>query len=316
MTSEVAVKANSSEARRLYQRGVAAARGGQKRVAAGFLTRAVQLDPSNEPAWLWLSGVLDDPRQMAFCLHAVLKLNPQNERAQHGLRVLEKKYTLNGGVAAAPGLSMPAAESDERPEARTEQESWWIQWRHSRKQIGRVRLILWGLPIILVGVALLLYESFALAVNRDPGLPAPPVEAAAFSVQAPVAEPGFEPILEAEPLAVVESLTVSYLDALEPLRAELRTATEAYRQATSQPGGASVSFTTATQQLRTVVSRALGELEQLRPPGTLQPAHSDYQKGLELELEALDALLEFYSTYDVSNANRAALRFQEADALH
>src|SRR4051812_19612050 len=93
--TETAIRANTSEAHRLYQRGVAAARGGQKRIAAGLLTRSVQLDPHNEAAWLWLSGVLDDPHQMAFCLNAVLRLNPANEHAQRGIRWLQDHKLLD-----------------------------------------------------------------------------------------------------------------------------------------------------------------------------------------------------------------------------
>jgi hypothetical protein len=67
--------------------------------------------------------------------------------------------------------------------------------------------------------------------------------------------------------------------------------------------------------LRSTVAQALANLGELRVPGVLLPAHEDYRRGLELELAGLDAILEFYSTYDVSHANRAALRFQEARAF-
>ena len=74
--AETAIKSNQREAARLFERGVAAARGGQRRVAAGLLARVVQLDPRHEMGWLWLSGVLDDSEEIAFCLRAVLAVNP------------------------------------------------------------------------------------------------------------------------------------------------------------------------------------------------------------------------------------------------
>jgi len=46
--SESGIKSNEIEASRLFQRGVAAARGGQRRVAAVLLGRAVQLNPRHE----------------------------------------------------------------------------------------------------------------------------------------------------------------------------------------------------------------------------------------------------------------------------
>ncbi len=315
--SESAVKANESEAQRLYLRGVAAARAGQKRVAAGLLTRSVRLDPRGEMAWLWLSGVLDDPQQQAFCLGSVLKLNPQNQHALRGMQMLEERGLLKGAAQPAAGLSVlapvpaptPAPQGDHQ-----RRESWWVGWRRSRHEMNRARLLLWAFPIIIVGLAIVLYESFALAIDRSIAPPAPVVEVAYSAVAAPTPRPSVEPILEAEPLAVVESLTAGYLGALEPVRADLRAATEAYRAATNQVAGGSVGAVAATQRLRATVAQAIAVLEELRPPGTLQQAHDDYGKGLALELEGLDALLEFYGSYDVANANRAAIHFQEARA--
>jgi len=321
MTSgtETAVKANIGEARSLYQRGVAAARSGQKRIAAGLLTRSLQLDPSCELAWLWLSGVLDDPHQQAFCLEAVLKLNPDNQHARRGLRLLQERKGYTGAARPAPGLAEVTASSAPAPARRRGADpAWWIGWRHSLRETRRARLLLWTFPIALLLVALVLHQSFALATERAWNHPPVAEEGAAFSLALPTtpvpATPTIAPILEAEPLAVVEGLTVSYLAAFEAVRADLRAATAAYREATSRPGGASVGHVAATQRLRAAVEAAMAAMGQLRPPGTLQQAHDDYRQGLELELAGLDALLEFYSGYDVANANRAAQRFQEARA--
>lgn len=312
-TGETAVKANNTEAQRLYQRGVAAARSGQKRVAAGLLTRSVQLDPRGELAWLWLSGVLDDPQQQAFCLAAVLKLNPQNQHAQRGLQLLQQRQLLRNGPQPAPGLEMPADEVAATREERGRPEGWWVGWRRNRHEMSRARLILWALPIVLVAVALLLYQSVAVAFERatQPPVAAAPVDVAVAPMPTP---PAFAPQLEAEPLAVIESLTIGYLSALGPLRADLRSATASYRQVTSQPGGLTVGHVAATQRLREQVQAALDELDSLRPPRTLQQAHDDYRQGLTLEVQGLDAILEFYSGYAVANTNRAAQRFQEARA--
>jgi hypothetical protein len=314
-TSEPAIKANSTEAQRLYQRGVAAARGGQRRVAAGLLTRSLQLDPHCEMGWLWLSGVLDDPNQQAFCLRAVLKLNPANQHAQRGLRLLEERKLLSGEPQAAPGLAMPAAPAPASEPADAERhESWWVTWRRSRRETSRLRLMLWAFPIALLCLSILLYESLAIAVER--AAPQEPEIAYSAPMLVPTAppRPAFEPILEAEPLAVVEGLAAGYLSAVDPIRADLRAATTAYRDTTSQPGGASVGHVAATQRLRSSVEAAMAAMNGLRPPATLQQAHLDYLRGLELQRDGLDALQEFYGGYDVANANRAALRFQQARA--
>ena len=314
--SEIAVQANEGEAQRLYLRGVAAARAGQKRVAAGLLTRAVRLDPQGEMAWLWLSGVLDDPHQQAFCLRTVVKLNPQNQHALRGLRLLEARGLLKGEPPTTTSLSTPIASvAPVAPEDRARREAWWVGWRRSRREMSRARLLLWAFPIVLVCLSIVLYESFTFAIERSlvPPLPVAEVSASA-AMPTPVAFPTVAAILEAEPLAVVESLTAGYLSALDPVRADLRAATDAYRQATNRATGGSVGAVAATQRLRTSVEAATTALADLHPPRTLQQAHDDYRKGLELEHQGLDAVLEFYSSYQVANANRAALHFQEARA--
>ncbi|WP_298819451.1 hypothetical protein [Chloroflexus sp.] len=322
--SERGVQANPTEARDLVERGIAAARGGQRRVAAGLLARALKLDPRDERAWLWLSGVVDDPAQRMFCLQAVLRINPNNPHARRGLAMLERQ----GAVAAQPvaNLEQPVAESvAETPSTpanttvagATPAHDWWFRWRWQRQETSRARVVLWFLPIVLLTVALFLHQSVSAA--REQALAALTTAQTQELLVEPLvtllATPTPVPALEAEPLAVVESLTVSYLTAIDAIRADLRAATATYRQETSQPGGASINHVAATQRLRANVAQALANLGELRAPGVLLPAHEDYRQGLELELAGLDAILDFYSTYDVAHANRAALRFQEARAF-
>src|SRR5258705_8993775 len=89
--SESAIKSNQREAARLFERGVAAASSGQRRVAAVLLARVVQIDPRHEMGWLLLSGVLEGPNEIAFCLRSVLTVNPHNDRALQGLIWLEER---------------------------------------------------------------------------------------------------------------------------------------------------------------------------------------------------------------------------------
>ncbi|HWQ15417.1 MAG TPA: tetratricopeptide repeat protein [Roseiflexaceae bacterium] len=73
-------------------RGIAAARGGRRAEARAILLRVVERDERNEQAWLWLSGVMDDPEEVRTCLENVLELNPRNERARQGLEWLVARY--------------------------------------------------------------------------------------------------------------------------------------------------------------------------------------------------------------------------------
>lgn len=56
-----------------------------------LLTQVVQLDPQNEQGWLWLSGLLNNPDRMRFCLERVIQINPENVHAQAALNDLERK---------------------------------------------------------------------------------------------------------------------------------------------------------------------------------------------------------------------------------
>ncbi len=309
MTTEPAIQANRSEADEFYLRGRAAVRGGQKLVGKGLLIQAVKLDPQHEHAWLWLSAAVEDPQQRVFCLESVLGINPNNEPAQRGLHTLKTTHEQIGPAKPVPGLSQPLG--DATKSVRNDQhDSWWVSWRRHGHEMSRARLLIWLFPLILVGLAMSLNGMVATAMT-----PVAPTPLSSEPVATPTAPPTptIIAILEAEPRSVIEGLTISYLGALDPLRATLRDATQAYRNATSQPGG-SVGYVVSTQHLYAVVQHAIEDLDQLRPPRTLQQAHNDYRRGLELELEGLSAILEFYSGYDVANANRAAQRFQEARA--
>jgi tetratricopeptide (TPR) repeat protein len=87
----------NEERDRLLQEGIAAARAGQKEQARNLLLQVIALDEEVEQAWLWLSGVVDDPEERQICLENVLALNPDNKAAQDGLRWLREQ-----AVALAP----------------------------------------------------------------------------------------------------------------------------------------------------------------------------------------------------------------------
>jgi len=313
--TESAIKSNEREAARLYERGVAAARGGQRRVAAGLLARAVQLDPRHELAWLWLSGVLDDPSEIAFCLRAVLSINAHNQRARDGLAWLEQRALVPAQPAPFPAIEpVPAHplddETDESRQARHEGESWWVNWRRARRDMSRVRLVFWSIPLLLLLLTLGLNLMLRNAVARNDTL----VQAAARppAADATPATPAPAPILQAELPPAQYAQALAYLSAIDEPRAQLRAAVDAYRAATSQPGGSSVAHASAARRLRDSIEEASAALDALTPPAALAQAHADYLAGLELERAALGDMLEFYGSFKISIANRATLRLEDA----
>lgn len=68
--------------------GIAAYKQGRKQAASQYIKEAIQLDPQNEKAWLWLSGVVDSDEQRRDCLRRVLAINPDNRTARLGLEKL------------------------------------------------------------------------------------------------------------------------------------------------------------------------------------------------------------------------------------
>jgi hypothetical protein len=313
--TETAIKSNQREAARLYERGVAAARGGQRRVAAVLLGRAVQLDPRHEQSWLWLSGVLDDPREIAFCLRSVLSVNPHNQRARQGLAWLEQRALIPTQPAPS-AIAAPAEEEHaETRQARHEGEAWWVNWRRARRDMSRVRLVFWAIPILLLLLTLALNMTLREAVARNETLVRealrPPQAQAAGAVGPVHTAPA--PILQAELPAARDAQALAYLSALDGPRAALRAAVQAYKDATSQPGGSSVAHAAAARKLREAIDSAGDLVGTLTPPAALAPAHADYLAGLELERAALADVLEFYNSFSISLANRATLRLEDAD---
>ncbi len=361
---DASIKSNEREAARLFERGVAAARGGQRRVAAVLLARVVQLDPQHELGWLWLSGVLDEPKEIAFCLRSALTINPQNDRARRGLAWLEQRNLLRPEATATAGVVVPGRGSGmvvepscpvEAPapvadvasrdngaparvswhtrlsmvlpgsslrqahddvQARHDGESWWVSWRHSRRELGRARVLLWSMPLLLLLLTLALNYALHAAIERNNALIEAELVQRAVAAEAPPPpvpdDPPVVAIIEPELTVVRDAATLAYLSQLEEPRARLRGAVESYRNATSRPGGSSIVHATSARRLRDEVERAYGVMVALQPPESLAEAHAAYLHGLELELAALDDMLAFYSSFRLENANRAALTMEEA----
>ena len=67
---------------------VTAIRSGRKEEGRQLLNLLIQQNPNDEMAWLWMSSVVNTDEQRARCLYHVLAINPDNELAQRGLKIL------------------------------------------------------------------------------------------------------------------------------------------------------------------------------------------------------------------------------------
>lgn len=66
----------------LLRQGVEAARAGRKLEARKIFMQAVEIDPQNELAWMWLSGLMDDLEDRIIACENVLTINPANEKVR------------------------------------------------------------------------------------------------------------------------------------------------------------------------------------------------------------------------------------------
>lgn len=66
----------------LLRQGVEAARAGQKLDARKIFMQVVEIDPQNELAWMWLSGLMDDLEDRIIACENVLTINPANEKVR------------------------------------------------------------------------------------------------------------------------------------------------------------------------------------------------------------------------------------------
>lgn len=101
-------------AARFLTDGIAAAKSRRKAQARALLQQAVEVEPDNATAWLWLSGVLDDPLEQETYLEKALTLDPDNNAARKGFAVVRQRATQ---AILAKGIA--AAEDGDRETART-----------------------------------------------------------------------------------------------------------------------------------------------------------------------------------------------------
>ncbi len=91
----------------MVREGINAYRAGNKDEARTLLYKAVEIDEQHEQAWLWLSAVVDSIEDQQTCLENVLTINPNNERARDGLRILNQRAGSDQPVISSPSPTAP-----------------------------------------------------------------------------------------------------------------------------------------------------------------------------------------------------------------
>jgi tetratricopeptide (TPR) repeat protein len=105
----------------LVQEGIRLAAMGGRAEAVGLFTRALEMDPRNETAWLWLAELADGDDERVECLEAVVDINPENKEAAHRLAALGERAIEVEPALSDTGSLEPEAGVVERPEPASEQ---------------------------------------------------------------------------------------------------------------------------------------------------------------------------------------------------
>ncbi len=94
------------------QKGITALRSGDRSAARSLLTQAIEQDPDDAAAWLWLTGAIDGDEERIECLKQVLRIDPNSQPAARGLsQLLSRKAQAAPVVENAPPPTPPAAQA-------------------------------------------------------------------------------------------------------------------------------------------------------------------------------------------------------------
>lgn len=75
----------------VLHRAIEAARAGQREEARNLLLDLVEVDPRNEMAWMWLSGLVDSLEDQIIACENVLTINPSNDKVRRYFIELQQR---------------------------------------------------------------------------------------------------------------------------------------------------------------------------------------------------------------------------------
>jgi peptide/nickel transport system permease protein len=161
-------------------RGIAAAREGKAPQARQLIAKHLMLHPSDEHAWLWLSRVAKDDRELERILAQILKIRPDNPYVTRRLRNLRATQegadqpgvgldtVLNGAGGIASAARQPRPSRSAERQARKGP----TRVRRGRREVVGffMRLLQRLLSALLLIVALVLLVSLAMELSRGGGV--------------------------------------------------------------------------------------------------------------------------------------------------
>jgi FOG: TPR repeat len=85
----------------LYAQAIAALQAEDLVKARELLSQLLKIDRKNVSYWLWMSAAVETPKERVYCLREVLLLDPQNQEAILGLRMLGERVPETPAAAPA-----------------------------------------------------------------------------------------------------------------------------------------------------------------------------------------------------------------------
>ncbi|MCK5634961.1 MAG: tetratricopeptide repeat protein [Anaerolineales bacterium] len=98
----------AAETSKTLTEAIAAARLGDRRHARELLSRLLRADSQNAEYWIWMSAVVDSPRERVYCLESALKIDPTNRAAMRGLVIFGARAPSTADLSQA--LKLPRRE--------------------------------------------------------------------------------------------------------------------------------------------------------------------------------------------------------------
>jgi tetratricopeptide (TPR) repeat protein len=168
----------------MLQEAVEAIRQGQRGRARDLLTRLLRADASNTQYWLWMSSVVETPKEQIYCLQSILKVDPKNKAARQGLVLL--------------GALPPESEIKPAPPVRRR----WQVAVQEVKDVSALRAI-WANPF--VRLAVLAVTAFGVIVLVGLGLYYQGLRRKPIAAVIPTSTPGPSPTFTYTPTALNET---------------------------------------------------------------------------------------------------------------
>ena len=98
----------AAETSKTLTEAIAAVRLGDRRHARELLSRLLRADSQNAEYWVWMSAVVDSPRERVYCLESALKIDPTNRAAMRGLVLFGARSPSTADLSHA--LKLPRRE--------------------------------------------------------------------------------------------------------------------------------------------------------------------------------------------------------------